>query len=92
MKVPARMPRRPGKGHTPVPSVTFPCPLCREVGRVVTLEAELEPDPPMAIVTDLHGGCAHAAAFRRGAANGRGGMGADRGRAARRERLRRSSN
>jgi hypothetical protein len=24
---------------------TFPCPLCLEVGRVVTLEAELEPEP-----------------------------------------------
>jgi hypothetical protein len=43
--------------------VTFPCPLCREVGRVVTLEAELEPKPPLMIVTDLQGGCVHAAAF-----------------------------
>jgi hypothetical protein len=46
-----------------VSRATFPCPLCREVGRVVTLEAELEPEPPLEIVTDLHGGCAHAAAF-----------------------------
>ena len=43
--------------------VNFPCPLCRDVGRIVTLEAELEPEPPLMIVTDLHGGCAHAAAF-----------------------------
>jgi hypothetical protein len=46
-----------------VPHATFPCPLCRERGRVVTLEAELEPEPPLMIVTDLQGGCAHAAAF-----------------------------
>ena len=42
---------------------TFPCPLCREAGRVVTLEAALEPEPPLLIVTDLQGACAHAAAF-----------------------------
>ena len=42
---------------------TFPCPLCHEVGRVVTLEAGLEPAPPLVIVTDLQGGCMHAAAF-----------------------------
>ena len=42
---------------------TFLCPLCREVGRVVTLEAGLEPEPPLVIVTDLQGGCAHASAF-----------------------------
>ena len=42
---------------------TFACPLCRKVGRVVTLEAELEPAPPLLIVTDLRGGCAHATAF-----------------------------
>jgi len=33
------------------------------VGRPVTLEAELEPEPPLVILTDLHGGCAHASAF-----------------------------
>lgn len=42
---------------------SFPCPLCRNGGRVVTLQAELEPEPPLAIVTDLQGGCAHVAAF-----------------------------
>jgi hypothetical protein len=42
---------------------TFPCPLCRHVGQVVTLEADLEPAPPLVLVTDLQGGCAHAAAF-----------------------------
>ena len=46
-----------------MPHATFPCPLCREVGRVVTLEAELEPEPPLMIVTNLQGGCTHAAAF-----------------------------
>jgi hypothetical protein len=46
-----------------VPRATFPCPLCREVSRAVTLEAKLEPEPPLMIVTDLHGDCAHAAAF-----------------------------
>ena len=40
----------------------FPCPLCRDVGRIVTLEAELELEPPVT-VTDLQGGCEHAAAF-----------------------------
>ena len=42
---------------------TFPCPLCRDAGRIVTLEAELEPEPPLVTVTDLQGGCEHAAAF-----------------------------
>ena len=56
------MPRR-GRGRTSLSRATFPCPLCREVGRAVTLEAELEPEPPLVIVTDLHGDCAHAAAF-----------------------------
>ena len=41
---------------------TYPCPLCRDGGRVVTLEAELEPEPPPTVV-DLQGACAHAAAF-----------------------------
>ncbi len=41
---------------------TFPCPLCRDGGRVVTLEAELEPKPWLTLV-DLQGACAHAAAF-----------------------------
>ena len=41
---------------------TFPCPLCRDGGCVVTLEAELEPEPPLTVV-DLQGTCAHAAAF-----------------------------
>ena len=41
----------------------FRAQLCRETGRAVRLEAELEPEPPRLIVTDLHGGCAHAAAF-----------------------------
>jgi hypothetical protein len=42
---------------------TFPCPFCRDIGRDVTLVAELEPEPPLMIVTDLQGGCSHAAAF-----------------------------
>jgi hypothetical protein len=46
-----------------MPYAVFPCPLCLEVGAVVTLEAELDPAPPLVIVTDLRGGCAHAAAF-----------------------------
>jgi hypothetical protein len=46
-----------------VPHATFLCPLCRDVGRVVTLEAALEPEPPLLIVTDLQGDCTHAAAF-----------------------------
>ena len=41
----------------------FPCPLCRDAGRIVTLAAELEPEPPLVTVTDLQGGCEHAAAF-----------------------------
>jgi hypothetical protein len=35
--------------------------LCRELGRISMLVAELEPAP--VIVTDLQGGCAHADAF-----------------------------
>ena len=46
-----------------MPRATFPCPLCCAVGRVVPLQAELEPEPPLVIVTDLQGGCAHAAGF-----------------------------
>jgi hypothetical protein len=38
--------------------------LCRAVGRVSTLVAELEPEPPpLLTVIDLHGGCEHAAGF-----------------------------
>ena len=44
----------------PVHHVTFLCPLCRELGRTVTLRAELD---PASTVTDLQGGCAHAATF-----------------------------
>jgi hypothetical protein len=43
--------------------VTFPCPLCLEVGRITTLVAELEPEPPLLTVVDLQGACVHAAAF-----------------------------
>jgi hypothetical protein len=46
-----------------VPHATFPCPLCRDDGRFVTIEAVLEPEPPLMIVTDLRGGCEHAEAF-----------------------------
>jgi DNA-binding response OmpR family regulator len=52
---------RPAK-H-PVRLVSFPCPLCREVGRMVTLVAEFDPEPPPLTVIDLQGGCAHAAGF-----------------------------
>ena len=51
------------QGRDPVHHATFPCPLCRDVGRIVTLEAELEPEPSLVTVTDLQGGCEHAAAF-----------------------------
>ena len=45
--------------------VTFPCPLCRALGRVSTLVAELEPEPPPPLLTviDLQGECEHAAGF-----------------------------
>jgi hypothetical protein len=46
-----------------VSRATFPCPLCREFGRTVTLLAELDPTPPLVTVTDVQGGCAHADAF-----------------------------
>ena len=45
-----------------MPHATFPCPLRRD-GRVVTLEAALEPEPPLLIVTHRQGGRAHAAVF-----------------------------
>ena len=41
----------------------FPCPLCRDAGRIVVLEAELEPEPLLVTVTDLQGGCEHAASM-----------------------------
>ena len=44
--------------------VSFACPLCAALVRIVTLIAEVESGPPP-IVTDLQGGCAHAAAFGR---------------------------
>jgi hypothetical protein len=38
--------------------------LCRALGRVTTLVAELEPEsPPLLTVIDLQGGCEHAAGF-----------------------------
>jgi hypothetical protein len=42
---------------------TFPCPLCRALGRVVTVVAELEPEPPLVTVIDVQGTCAHANGF-----------------------------
>ena len=42
---------------------SFPCPLCQDQGRAVTLQAVVTPDLPLVIVTDLPRGCAHAAAF-----------------------------
>jgi hypothetical protein len=62
------MPKRRGKVRAPVPRATFPCALCRDAGRVVTLEAELEPEPPLLIVTDLQGGCACGGVRRAGGA------------------------
>ena len=49
----------------PARRVTFLCPLCRALGRVSTLVAELEPEPPPPLLTviDLQGGCEHAGAF-----------------------------
>ena len=69
-------------GAGPVPHATFRCPLSREVGRVVTLEAVLAPAPPPMIVTDLQGlrTRRRSARWRAGA---QGGVGADRGRAGR---------
>jgi DNA-binding response OmpR family regulator len=58
--------RRAGKGRPAKPRVrlvTFPCPLCREVGRIVTLVAELDSEPGPLTVIDLQGGCAHADGF-----------------------------
>ena len=44
--------------------VSFPCRLCRALGRVSTLVAELEPEsPPLLTVIDLRGDCEHAAGF-----------------------------
>jgi hypothetical protein len=37
--------------------------LCQDLGRLVTLEAEVALDLPLVIVTDLQRRCAHAAAF-----------------------------
>ena len=42
---------------------SFPCPLCRALGRVSVLVAELEPAPPLLTVIDLQGSCEHAAGF-----------------------------
>lgn len=42
--------------------VAFACPLCRELGRVVTLVAELDTEPPLMTVIDLEG-CVHADGF-----------------------------
>ena len=37
--------------------------MCQDLGRAVTLQAEVAPDLPLVIVTDLPRGCVHAAAF-----------------------------
>jgi hypothetical protein len=42
--------------------VAFACPLCRELGRVSTLVAELDTEPPLMPVVDLQG-CVHADGF-----------------------------
>ena len=42
--------------------VAFSCPLCRELGRVSTLVAELDTEPPLMTVVDLEG-CVHADGF-----------------------------
>jgi DNA-binding response OmpR family regulator len=58
--------QRAGKGRPakdPVRLVAFPCPLCRKVGNIITLVAELDPEPPPLTVIDLQGGCEHAAGF-----------------------------
>jgi hypothetical protein len=60
-----RGPARPASATTPscpVQRVIFSCPLCRRLGRVSTLVAELDPEPPLATVVDLEG-CAHADGF-----------------------------
>jgi hypothetical protein len=46
-----------------VQRATFLCPLCRALGRTVTLLAELDPTPPLVIVTELQGACEHVDAF-----------------------------
>jgi DNA-binding response OmpR family regulator len=55
--------RRGRRVKHPVRLVTFPCPLCREVGRIITLVAEFDPEPPPLTVIDLQGDCEHAAGF-----------------------------
>ena len=45
-------------------SVTFLCPLCRAVGRLPTLVAELNAVPSSSTVIDLQG-CEHADGFGR---------------------------
>jgi hypothetical protein len=42
--------------------VAFACPLCRGLGRVSTLVAELDTEPPLMTVVDLEG-CVHADGF-----------------------------
>jgi hypothetical protein len=42
--------------------VAFACPLCRGLGRVSTLVAELDAGPPLVTVVDLDG-CVHADGF-----------------------------
>jgi hypothetical protein len=42
--------------------VAFACPLCRALGRVSPLVAELDTEPPLVTVVDLEG-CVHADGF-----------------------------
>lgn len=68
----------------PLRRATFPCPLCPEVGRVVPLVAEFEPEPPLMIVVDLQGRLRGRGGIRRdGGADARGSVAADRGGAGR---------
>lgn len=48
-------------GRAPLRAV-FPCPLCQEHGRVVPLEAQLERDEELLVVTEV-AGCQHADGF-----------------------------
>jgi hypothetical protein len=60
------LPRSPQRKRRPSPDparrVTFPCPLCRALGRVSTLVAELDPGPPFLTVMGVRG-CEHADGF-----------------------------
>jgi hypothetical protein len=63
LRGPYRLARLRDEAEIPCTVPPSPAHSAAIVSRVSALVAELEPGPPLVIVTDLQGACEHAAAF-----------------------------